>query len=201
VAKSETVRFAGRTHRFGNHIYPGDLPGAQSMDARQLQEAIDFFRKRGEVMSIEEFKAKSFQPHVGVKSRFTDGSYGLFYSALEPSTAEAEAYDAFHKIVAGKTAKKCFYFCFGFDFAGVVLDLLSAAKEMPELVDVNGYDKCIELAKKARGEEVDALLTPSAATHRRSQQGTCLPVFSANCLTGGAEESSVVFTYPPQSGD
>lgn len=120
--------------------------------------------------------AYSFNKHGASygKGRFGDGSYPVFYSALEMKTCEEEVR---HRLKDAKTAVSVDrYFQFiACDFSGVVVDLCGQEKDHPELVSnmEDGYPFCRAMAISARNSGVDGLHTPSA----RKAGGICTPVF------------------------
>ena len=67
----------------------------QGLDSRSVEETKDFLRAYGMKDSAEEvcdapFKPKSRLHNVYSKSRFSDGSFPVFYSSQQIQTADAE---------------------------------------------------------------------------------------------------------------
>ena len=151
-------------------------------------------------MTLDDFLNAPFKrrPHFGRKSRFSDGSFGVYYSALEKNTAQTEAEDVYRKLVmdgtSSGTSRVAYYRCVSCRFDGIAMDLQPQADSMPELVGPD-YDPCIAIAKDARSSDVDALLTPSAACARRFRSGTCLPVFTQASLSDATEDGDVQFVF------
>lgn len=113
------------------------------------------------------------------KGRFGDGSYPVYYSALEMETCEEEVR---HRLREAKAAVPFdMYFQFiACDFSGAILHLCGSEGAHPELVSKteDGYPFCQALAQVARNSAIDAFHSPSA----RRTGGICAPVFSRPAL-------------------
>ena len=159
-------------------------------------EVIEELRKIGEVLSTNDIVPNTFRPSEGYPttfnpSRFTDGHYGVLYTALETETsiAEIEYHQSkagyFHRLENDESAPKRYFDILKFDFIGSHFDLFPIAGEVPELTseDDSGYPRCREIAQEAIDAAADALLTPSA----RAKEGRCVPVFSESSFEGDAK--------------
>ncbi len=140
------------------------------------------------------FKTK---PYLKIgKTRFSDGTIRVFYSAIEPETAQDEiAYWYAKSLFSGSIPRKVFYRTLTCSFAGSVKNLRPYEASMPHLVADDGYDACNAIGKEAVSCKLDGLLTPSA----RRKNGTCLPVFRRECLSNGTLGHWFLFTYDPSS--
>ena len=139
-------------------------------------------------------KVFSYSPNLNFGSRFTDGSYSIYYSALEIETAIAEKIHHFKKNVNSK--KYVAYFrLLNCKFNGDVKDLLPLRNDLSFLTSAveESYAACRELAKEAIEHNLDALITPSA----RNSEGACLPVFNLKPLSNPSFGSVVIFNYDP----
>lgn len=110
--------------------------------------------------------------------RFSDGSYGVFYSALEEATAIAEkSHHAVRRAsVDGQERRFVLLRC---AFSGEVEDLRGLEIAQAYLVDDAGYADCRLRARSAIQGGVDCFFTASA----RRLGGVCTPVFSRGTLS------------------
>jgi hypothetical protein len=124
------------------------------------------------------FTQHGLPPTFG-KGRFGDGSYPVYYSALEMETCEEELRHRLRDAQAAIPFPRYFQFI-ACDFSGTVLNLCGSERAPPELVSKteDGYPFCQALALTARSSGVEALHTPSA----RKIGGVCTPVFSRPAL-------------------
>jgi hypothetical protein len=122
---------------------------------------------------------KHGSPPTFAKGRFGDGSYPVFYSALEMKTCVEEVRHRLKDARAAAPIDRYFQFI-ACDFSGVVLELCGKEKDHPELVSKteDGYPFCQALAADARNSGIDSLHTPSA----RNAGGICTPIFSRPAL-------------------
>ena len=113
-------------------------------------------------------------------SRFSDGSFPVFYCSLEAETAEAEARHWFSKF-AGRPQgeRRAWYQRFRCDFDGSVKDLRPRRAEWQQLTHDTDYRFCNGLGAEARAEDLDGLLAPSA----RRSEGTNVPVFKRSAIS------------------
>lgn len=185
-----------RSFRFG-HLFEIDaLPETGEHDPRQIEEIWDLLDEVKTVRTLDDFVASAFTPKKW-KSRFTDGSFGVYYSALDIETAKIEAHDNFRKYAMdGATASRAAYYrCMSCRYEGATIDLTAQVDAMPFLVEKSGYDRCTALAKEARASGIDGFVAPSAARFRRTEQGTCLPIFSKAAVSSLNEEAGETFVY------
>ena len=141
------------------------------------------------------FKAKPRLAKAGYSTRFSDGSFPVFYGALEADTAEAEIrYWHPKKSPRPRTA---YYIRFVCDFSGQTKDLKSMRAKWPELTHYSDYRFCNALGAEAVVSDLDGLLTPSA----RRDTGTNLPVFQRRAIDSPVVEARVAVTLDPSTGD
>jgi hypothetical protein len=119
----------------------------------------------------------SFRP---APTRFSDGSWLVFYGALDWPTAEAEV--GYHVRAAAVGAVSTLHYqrleC---SLGGDGYDLRPQAGTWPFLTDPDetaAYPQCQSLAREARGNSAQALLTCSS----RRAEGVNAPVFSRAAL-------------------
>jgi RES domain len=125
-------------------------------------------------------------------SRFTNGSYGVLYTAREQETAAQEyAYWAPRYFCpAPGTTYRIRLHLISCLFEGRAKDVHQFLDEYPWLI-FDDYRQCQELGGAARAEGLAGLIAPSA---RRRPDGITVPVFMANAASRPAEEGEVRFT-------
>ena len=109
-------------------------------------------------------------------SRFSDGSFPVFYCATEAETAEAESRYHRTRFVPDTPTR---YIVFTCDFDGCVKDLQPQKDEWPALTYECDYEFCNELGSEAVETGLDGLLAPSV----RRVGGTNIPVFSRSAIS------------------
>ncbi len=169
----------------------------------ELQETIKFLQSRGVKDALDElievpFRRKtSLHKNSRYKSRYSDGSFPVLYTALEESTAEAEARHWFPTVMGNpSTSRTGHYLCFSCSFDGMTKDLRLKHSEWHELTQEN-YDFCNKLGKEAIEEELDAFLSPSA----RKVNGTTVPVFTRGSVDNPQILKAVALTLDPVTGE
>ena len=178
-----------------------DFLEEQGLEGESVQEMQDLLHARGIVDSPDELCEAPFRVKTRLNkngrhvTRFSDGSFPVFYSALEMETAEAEICHWFRKIVGNpNTPRTGYYLCFSCDFDGSVKDLRSKYKEWVELT-YEDYKFCNILGAEAVQLLLDALLSPSA----RRVGGTCVPVFTKTSISNPQVVTHVAVTYDPST--
>ncbi len=110
-------------------------------------------------------------------SRFSDGTIGVYYSAIEEDTCKKEV--AFHLGQEtgdlGNDQNPRIYRLIKCDYQGLTVDLCGKEKKYPDLTSATetGYPFCQDLAKRAIAEDIDGFFAPSA----RNADGICAPIF------------------------
>lgn len=171
------------------------------LDAEGVKEMLAFLRNRNKTDSLEALLDKPFEakPQIAPKNptRFSDGTNKVFYSALEPETAEAEVVGGYVKYAFGNgaVARTAYYRRFACKFQGEVKDLRPHLAEMPCLTH-DDYADCNRIGVEAVHEGLDGLLSPSA----RKPEGTCLPVFTRKTLSDPLDKGYFGFKFDPSTG-
>jgi hypothetical protein len=117
--------------------------------------------------------------------RFGDGTYPVFYSALEAITSLEEVRyhrrEEFAALQSGAVPFARYFTVIKCEFGGVSLILRGREGNYPDLVSPTeaGYPFCQAVARWAQGLGAQALHTTSA----RQPEGTCVPVFKRECLS------------------
>ncbi len=141
---------------------------------------------------------KPFRRKAKFKTRFSDGSFPVFYGALAAGTAEAEVAYHFGNGYAGKPQGKrtAYYRGFRCTFAGLEKDLRSKARDWPDLVHDSDYSFCNRLGAEARERGIDGLVVPSAR-----HDGANMPIFARRALSDPELGAIVAMTYSPDTGE
>lgn len=179
-----------------------DFLREQGFDDESVYEMFDLLISRGISDNPEELCDSPFRPtqlqQDRIPSRFSDGSFPIFYSSLEPETAEAERKYWFQKF-AGKPTKHrtAYYSRFSCQFDGSIKDLRPMHEGWPDLTHDNDYGFCNDLGAEAVASRLDGLLTPSV----RKPNGTNLPVFRRRAISNPKVNALVAMTLDPASGE
>ena len=175
---------------------------AEGFDDESVQEMLQLLASRGISDTLEDlidgpFRDKPELRKAGHPTRFSDGSFGVFYSSLELETAEAEVEYGFLKNVSEPTKRRTAYYSrFSCRFDGSIKDLRTALANWPELTHDSDYNFCNEVGAEAFAGGLDGLVTPSA----RKVGGTNLPVFVQRALSNPVVHGLVALTLDPSSG-
>ncbi len=179
-----------------------DFLREQGFDDKSVYEMFDLLVSRGISDNPEELCDSPFRPtqlqQDRIPSRFSDGSFPIFYSSLEPETAEAERKYWF-QIFAGKPTKHrtAYYTRFSCRFDGSIKDLWPMHANWPDLTHDSDYGFCNALGTEVMAAGLDGLLTPSA----RRPNGTNLPVFRRRAISDPKVHALVAMTLDPSSGE
>ncbi len=143
------------------------------------------------------FRPKTQLRKAGYRTRFSDGSFPVFYSSLEPVTAEAEVkYWFIHNVAGPAKPRVAYYSRFSCRFDGSVKDIRPALVDWPDLTHDNDYSLCNRVGAEATTSGLDGLMTPSA----RRAGGTNIPVFTQRALSNPVIHGLVALTLDPSSG-
>ena len=175
----------------------------QGLEEDGVREMSEFLRSRGVKDAPDELLDTHFRPKaalhkgIGHKTRFSDGSFPVFYCALEKSTAEAEIRHWFPRFVGSPDEPRTgHYVCFRCDFDGMTKDLTPMRTSWADVLSED-YEFCNRLGKEAITSHLDALLSPSA----RSPDGTTVPVFTRTSVDNPRLLTFVTLTYDPSTGE
>ncbi len=190
-----------RVFRYANQQDEIYFLQSMGLDTQAVEEVIELLRDRQEIDSLEMLLDKPFKPKPRLEkrklvTRYSDGSFPVFYSALERETAKEEIKHHTRKYLTQHATKpRTVYFLrFACDFNGSGKDLRIKHNEWPWLTHDN-YSKCHDIAREAVHENLDGLLAPSA----RRDSGTCLPVFKRAAISNPISEDVVSFTFDPST--
>ena len=143
------------------------------------------------------FKRKQNLSRQTHQTRYSDGSFNVFYSSLEAETAKHEMRFWFaHRFVGVPSLPRhVFYRLFHCSFSGEVKDLRPKFLEWPQLTDSDDYEFCNELGLDAIRLGLDGLIAPSA----RRKNGNNLPIFTQKSVSSPVIDSLVIISYDPQT--
>lgn len=133
------------------------------------------------------------------ESRFTDGTFSVFYASLEAETArmEVQHWLMVRLRTGADPLPTTHYLMFQCSFYGKVKDLREMEDSWPDLVHEDDYEFCNRLGIEASKAGLDALVVPSA----RHKGGTNVPVFVRNSLCSPVYRHFVKFAIDPDSDD
>lgn len=130
-------------------------------------------------------------------TRFSGGSFPVFYSSLDSETAEAEIRHWAPRFMGRPERPRTAYYCrFRCTFKGVEKDLRPQIGTWPNLTHDSDYTFCNQLGAEAVELGLDGLTTWSA----RRAQGVNVPVFSRRSLSNPKTVRLVTVTYNPATG-
>ena len=180
-------------------VYRDDTEFLQSLelDEKGIEELTDLLTDAGAKDSLDKLLEDPFRPKPRLYkngfrvTRYSDGSFAVFYGALEEETALAEVRHHFTNRVAGKPdgERIAWYQRFVCDFNGSVKDLRPKRNAWPDLTHGTDYGLCNRLGAEARDKSLHGLLAPSARC-----EGTTLPVFERSALSNARDLETVAVT-------
>ena len=161
-----------------------DILLERGISPESLEDILQLLSSRDVVASPEDVLDDAFRPRYTYEtpfpqSRFSDGTFGVYYSALEIRTCKKEV--SFHIGFPGPRDVSRVYSLITCWYEGLSVDLRGMEKDHPELIseDESGYPYCRALGKSAVELARDAFLTVSA----RAAGGMCVPVFNRASLS------------------
>ena len=169
------------------------------LDPQSIDELRDLLADRGHVTSVVELCNGPFRRKRKIRNRtrFSDGSFPVFYSSLKPSTAEAEVRHWFPQYSRRPQYPRTGYFQrFSCIFDGVEKDLRPKIDEWPDLIHHSDYTFCNQLGTEAKSLQIDGLATWSAR-----HEGTNVPIFERPAIGNPNLEGLIALTYYPDSGE
>lgn len=134
-------------------------------------------------------------PLKWITSRFSDGTFGVWYGALDEETAIQES--LYQSYIFAKDDLEEGNFPVPIERKMVSADIetdasvdLRKTSQSDQLVS-DVYSFCQELGKRALKESIGMHLTPSS----RKPDGTCTPVFKAECIKRDRTLYFLKFTF------
>lgn len=165
----------------------------------KVENLLDYLRQQIFPSGFESLLDVPFDQGRLSVSRFTDGSFPVFYASLESETAESEARHQLAIRITEKTASFCtlYYVKFRCSFRGEVKDIRQMQDDWPDLMHEDDYKFCTGLGVEAARAGLDGLVVPSV----RCRGGTNVPVFSRASLHAPVHGELVKFDRPSDSCD
>jgi len=146
-------------------------------------ETLDFFALKSAedaitLLDTPFLEDASYRPSP---TRFSNGTWRVFYSALEPETAEAERAHWCRREAQSMsaTSRQFHYRQLRCRLKGNGYDLRLMRMQWSFLTGDGTYPRCQALAKQAKDAQATAMLCPSA----RNENGTTTPVFVREVLS------------------
>ena len=187
-------------HRFALERKAAEFLRTQELDAQGIREMLDILESAGVLDSPEALCEAPFKPKRRLRpqpTRLSDGTFPVFYCALERETAQAEAEHWFADFAGRPQGERtALYSCFACDFSGETKDLRPQQGRWPRLTHPDDYTFCNALGAEALEDDLDALLAPSA----RRANGTNLPVFAQRAVSNPGDLVRMTATYHPATG-
>ena len=196
-----TRRNQRRVYRLASISADDDFLQALGLDAQSQQELKDLLRASGGPESLEGVLDAPFRARrrLRMATRYSDGSYPVFYSSLDFATAEAEVAHWFMKGFSGSPQQKrtAYYQRFVCTFKGSEKDLRDKRCKWSELVQVDDYTFCNRIGAEAVALGLDGLVVPSA----RRRAGSNVPVFKRQAVSNPESRGTVSVAFDPQKGE
>ena len=175
-----------------------DIFAEHGLDASAGTEIVADLVEFGYALNERELLDTPFRPkRKRNPTRFSDGSFPVFYSSLDSDTAEAEVRHWTPTFMGRPGRPRTAYFrLFRCTFEGLEKDLRPHIGAWPNLVHDSDYTFCNQVGAEAVELGLDGLVTWSA----RRAQGANLPVFSRPSLRDPETGGLIALTYDPATG-
>lgn len=161
------------------------------------KDMLEFLGITGHNLVSEVFAGyREIHSQLDTKTRYSDGTWPVYYCSAEADTAVAEV--TFHYMNrVGEVSRTLFYALIQAEIQGGAKDLRDRVDEWPFMVDEDlaSYEKCWPLGRQAHDDpHICALIVPSA----RKDGGTNMPTFREQCIVGPKIVGSLELSF---SGD
>lgn len=177
-----------------------DFMAQLQLDPQGIDELRKFLVEGRHTDNLEELLDGPFRQKRRFKrqTRFSDGSFPVFYSSFDAPTAEAEVMHWLPSYIGQpRNPRTAYYRRFSCTFQGVEKDLRSKIKDWPQLVEGSNYTFCNRIGAEARTLRVDALVAFSV----RRKEGVNVPIFSRETIGEPRSEAFLAMTYDPTTGN
>ena len=169
------------------------------LDDQGQREMMELLSSTGRNPHLEEICDAPFRRsrHLKRVTRFSDGSFPVFYSSLEVDTAKAEVRHWIPCFIGQpKGIRTTYYHNITCTFDGVEKDIRHKVHDWPDLMHDNDYRFCNQLGAEAVRLKLDGLVTPSV----RLTGGTNLPILSRGAVSKPQLLGVLIFTFDPKTG-
>jgi RES domain len=176
-----------RVFRFANVIDFEDMLSAMGFNADDTDEILAFLGEARDEADATRLLDSPFAPKPQLearkiaRTRFSDGSLRVFYSSLEPETAELEIMYWYAGAALGSSRRVAYYRRLRCRFNGSAADLRGKVSDWPFLIadGEDAYARCQTVAREGLELNIAGFLTPSP----RRASGTNVPVFRRQALS------------------
>jgi RES domain len=183
----ERLEVDHRVYRFVTLVDFSGMLEEMDLDADDIEEILEFLKESRDRDDAQRLLDAPFAPKPQLAARritatrFSDGSLRVFYSSLEPETAELEVLHWYAGAALGSTGRVAYYDRLGCRFRGSAIDVRPKVGEWPFLTGdgEEAYASCQALAREAVTLDLGGFLTPSA----RRASGTNVPVFRREAVS------------------
>lgn len=184
----------GRSSMIDDHLNSLQLDDPSRNELHEIASATG---SKGELRNLIDAPFRKKRKYKR-QTRFSDGSFPVFYSSLESATAKAEiSYWLPEFLGKPKKPRKASYMLFSCEFEGRQIDLRNKTTEWPDLIHDSDYGFCNSVGAEAVRKKLDGLVTFSA----RCPDGVNLPVFSRDALSNPEFLALMEFSYDPDTRD
>jgi len=130
-------------------------------------------------------------------SRFTDGSYGVFYVGLtlDIAIAETKHHRALFLAATDEPAQEIDMRVYAVDLDAALHDIRGMRDAQPELYDPENYDASQSFARKLREEGSDGIVYQSV----RHEAGECAAAFRPRLLSNCRQERHLCYVWDGSS--
>ena len=188
-----------RIFRLANVPLDGDFIAELEIDSEGNDELREMLAAVGHSANPNELCDGPFRPkrRLRRRTRFSDGSFPVFYSSLDAGTADAEVrYWLPNFMGKPQVPRKTYFQRFSCTFDGMDKDLRPKVTEWPDLTHRCDYTFCNQLGAEARKLGIDGLVTLSARC-----DGTNLPIFKRQAISNPEMGDVVAMTFYPDTGE
>lgn len=171
------------------------------LDAQEIDELLTFIdtgSRKIDNRNAEKLLDGPFRSKIKFRSRtrFSDGSFPVFYSSLDADTAQAEVKHWLPKFIGQANAKrKVYYRQFSCTFKGLTKDLRPKVSDWPDLTNDDDYTFCNQIGAEAINLKLDGVVTISV----RRRGGDNLPVFFRDAIRDPELEILLAMTFDPNT--
>lgn len=189
-------------HRFGNRREPLDVARRMGLDEQAVDELLAFLGPESRTMDAKQLLDDPFrqkQHWAPRPTRFSDGTWPVFYAALERETSEQEIGHHYVSAAMGDPSRgrTVYYSVFHCQFSGEARDLRKKQEEWGGLVSPDTDNPfCQNLGREAVEAGIDGFLAPSA----RVAGGTTVPAFAPDCLSRPQIDGDAAFSFDTTAG-
>ena len=166
------------------------------LDALGIVELLTFIDRKAGNRNAEELLDAPFRTKIKFRpqTRFSDGSFPVFYSSLDADTAQAEVKHWLPKFIGqARETRRVYYRQFSCTFEGQEKNLKSKITDWPDLINDDDYTFCNQIGVEAEKLKLDGIVTISA----RRKGGDNLPVFFRSAIREPELEVVLAMTFDP----